>query len=127
MAQDYDFWDLTHSTRLRQLGRAERQCLDLLEQAEEISDVVSAAENAQLLANIRSEAANINALHAQHVQSKIPYTPPQLSNEEKLAKDWSKCDWSDSWEWASKSKHGVDPKAFQAGMQEVMRRRQRGE
>ena len=127
MANEYDFCDVAATTRLRQLGRTERQCLDACEQAEEMSDITGAAEGAQLLANIQAERANLVALHQQHANSKIPYTPPQLSNEEKLAKDWSKCDWNDSWEWASKSKHGVDPKAFQAGMQEVMRRRQRGE
>jgi hypothetical protein len=115
MAQDYDFWD------------AAAQCLDTLEQAEEMSDITSAAEGAQLLANIHSERANILALHRQHANSKVPYMPPALSNEEKLAKPYDKCTWGDAYEWASKSKHGVDNAAFERGIQEVMRRRQSGE
>jgi hypothetical protein len=54
MAQDYDFLDAAAQTRIKQLNRAERQCLDTLEQAEEMSDITSVAEGAQLLANIHS-------------------------------------------------------------------------
>jgi hypothetical protein len=58
-----------------------------------------------------------------HQSAMNPPPPAQLTSEEKQAKPWDKCNWNDSFEWASNSKHGVDPDAFRAGCEEVLRRR----
>jgi hypothetical protein len=127
VTQEPDYWDLIAIQRAAQLDAFEARIRATLAENYAAGGSADDSENVQLLANCRQERANLAALHQQHTASKQPYVPPQPSPEEKASKPWQRCDWSDSWEWASKSKHGIDPEGFKAGMQEVMARRQRGE
>jgi hypothetical protein len=90
-------------------------------------DLESASYSLQLISNARAETQNLAALADEVKRSETPPPVPQVSQEEKAAKPWDKCTWEDTYEWASKSKMGVDPESFKRGMAEVMARRQRGE
>jgi hypothetical protein len=120
-----ELYELTQH-QLRRLGREKRQALDEMDQNyHDAYDKDAAGDAGERILNIEArERLLVEGLN-RHVQSQA--APPPLSPEEKQAKPIEKCDWSDAWEWASKSKHGVDQQVFERGMAEVIRRRRSGE
>ncbi len=94
-------------------------------------DTDSAGVSIQQIANLESERANLNNLYAAYVQSQQPPQPEQLTDEERMAKPWSRMDWSDVVEMTRGSKWAKDIKADDpnmiAGWREAQRRRARGE
>ncbi len=90
-------------------------------------DLEAAAEAVQAIADNDVARQNLTALCNQYVTSQNPPQPPELTQEERNAKPWTKMDYGDVWEMA-KSKFGPpDEKMFRAGIAETQRRRLRGE
>jgi hypothetical protein len=89
-------------------------------------DRESAAACVQALADLDAKRQNLTALADQYIQSQQP--PPPESPEMKAAKPISEMNYADVYEWVKKnSKIGIDDDAFRRGIDEVKRRRQRGE
>jgi hypothetical protein len=126
MASD-DFYTYSARHRLAQISAERSQWLANLEQAKASADYDGGAQAEQAIANIDAETRNLHALHNQYVASQQAPERVELTQEEKHAKPWDRMDYGDVWEISNTSKHGVDLDAFKAGMQEVARRRARGE
>ncbi len=95
------------------------------------SDYDSAANSIQTIANLDAERANLANLYNNYVASQQPSRPPELTQEERQAKPWSKMDWSDVVEMTRGSKYAKNIKPndpnMVAGYYEASRRRGRGE
>jgi hypothetical protein len=130
MAEDLDFYETAAWQRLNEIEACQAQEMANLAayKAQGYDGLANASISVQSLANLTAEKNNLLALHQQHQQSKIPVQQPQLTAAERDALPPEKMTWADSYELAKRgSKHGVDDAAFQRGIQEVMRRRQKGE
>jgi hypothetical protein len=89
-------------------------------------DRESAAGCVQQLANIDAQRQNLRALADQYVASQQP--PPPASPEETAAKPIDRMSYGEVYDWVKKgSKVGIDDDAFKRGIEEVARRRARGE
>ena len=124
-----DFYSYIAASRADKLNADYSRELANLQETRSNGDYISANMAVDSLAEIRQKQETLGRMYQEHQASMQPapqYQAPPMNAEEKLAKDWSKCDWGDAYEWASKSKYGVDKQAFQAGMNEVMKRRQSG-
>ena len=94
------------------------------------SDTESAASALQQLVNVRAERSNLLSLHQEYVASQTPPAPREVSPEERAARPWTAMDYSDVLEMARTSKYAKDltwNNDMQAGYQEAMRRRARGQ
>jgi hypothetical protein len=85
------------------------------------------AEELQTIANLDSSARNLSDLARRHAQASQPQAPVHQSDQEWFAKAPEKMDYNDVARIVSKSKYGFDDARFRAGIQEVARRRARGE
>ena len=126
MAQD-DFYLQAGGQRLAQLEAERAAALADLAAHKANRDAESAAQTIQQIANLDIEVRNLNDLYVRYQASQNPPAPRPVSPEEREARPWQNMDWSDAYEIAKRSKHGVDDNAFRAGMAEVYRRRARGE
>ena len=70
-------------------------------------------------------------LSQEYIASQNPPASPEMTYEERMAKPWDKMNWNDALDLVRGTKLGkdltLDDPNVQAGMREVMRRRQRGE
>ena len=90
------------------------------------SDVESAAQSVQQIANLEAEKANLATLYQNYVASQ--QAPPPLTEEERHAKPWDKMTVDDAYQLArSGSRYGIDDNGFRRGLEEVQKRRLRGE
>src|SRR5262245_58764810 len=119
--EDFDWYTANANIAFEQLNATAAQIKANLAQAKATGDAEETQKGIRQLAYVEREMNDLQNLNARHEQSKVRYTPPPLSAEEKRAKPIEKCTWEDAYEWASKSKHGVDAEAFRRGMEEVMR------
>jgi hypothetical protein len=95
------------------------------------SDVDSASQTVQSIANLEAEKANLNHLYQSYVVSQQPPQQPELTKEELQAKPWDRLSPDEALSFARTSKYGhdlnwSDPNVV-AGYREAQRRRSRGE
>jgi hypothetical protein len=126
MAND-DYYTRLAKEQWQQLTAERAQILANLETAKANSDDYSARASVQELADVEAKRASLVQLHEQYRASQQAPQAPELSQEERNAKTWDKMDYSDVWEIANTSRHGVDPDAFRAGIAYVAARKARGE
>jgi hypothetical protein len=125
-----DFYVSAAAQRLSRLDAEKQQSLADLARARSNADYESAAYSIQQIANLEAERANLINLHQQYQASINPPRPPEPSKEERAARRWDQMDATDILNLARTSRHAADLQpddpAFVAGMNEVIRRRQRG-
>jgi hypothetical protein len=85
------------------------------------------SESLQELGNIDAAAANLTNLARRHAQASQPVQQAPQTDQEWMSKAPEKMDYNDVARIVSKSKYGFDDKKFREGIQEVARRRARGE
>jgi hypothetical protein len=126
-----DFYVEAASARANQIECELAACKADLLAHKSNSDVQGAAQAVQQIANLEAEKQNLTQLYQSYVASKNPPAPPEESFEQKQAKPWDKMNWNDALDLVRGTKLGkdltLDDPNVQAGMREVMRRRQRGE
>jgi hypothetical protein len=88
-------------------------------------------ESEQQIADVRAQQKNLASLAQEYIASQNPPASPEMTYEERMAKPWDKMNWNDALDLVRGTKLGkdltLDDPNVQAGMREVMRRRQRGE
>ena len=122
-----DYYTAIARQQWAQLDAERAQIHSALAYAKANGDDESARNAVQELADVEAKRASLVALHEQYRASQAPAQQPELTQEEKNALPWDKMNYGHVFELASASKYGVDPDAFRAGIQEVARRRARGE
>jgi hypothetical protein len=122
-----DFYAEAGRSRLQDIAVERAEALASLERAKSMGDYNTAGSAVQQIANLDAEYSNLYNLYNRYVASQNPPQPPEPSREERLAKPLERMDYNDVYEMLKHSKYGVDDDAFRAGIQEVARRRARGE
>jgi hypothetical protein len=122
-----DFYEQSARQRLERIEAERAAATADLAAHRANSDTYSAGQSIQQLANLAAEQDNIHRLYNNYVASQTPRQPPQLTDQEKLAKPTHRMNYNDVWEMSATGKYGVDERAFRAGMAEVQRRKARGE
>jgi hypothetical protein len=84
-------------------------------------------EMLQEISNVDAAVSNLTNLAQRHAQSQQPRQQAPQTDQEWLSKPAEKMDYNDVARMASKSKYGFDDTKFRAGIEEVARRRARGE
>jgi len=126
MSQD-DFYVEAAKQRLETLEAAKMRAMADLAEQKACNDTYGAAETVQTIATLEDQRQSLLRLHQQHVQSMNPPPPPPETDQEWLSKPPEKMTYNDVAKIAGRSRHGFDDAAFRAGIQEVARRRARGE
>ena len=124
-----DFYVKAAKAQYQALQAARAQALSDLEAAKQNDDKASAAQSVQQLADLAAAEQNLQNLVNQYAISKQP--APPISEEERMARPLERMNADDGLAIARTSKYGKsldwnDP-YVQAGYQEAMRRRSRGE
>ena len=88
---------------------------------------VYAQELIQGLANVRAQRRALDAEVADYIRAANPPAPEPETDQEWRNKPAHKMNYDDVVRMAGKSKYGIDENAFRAGIEEVRRRRARGE
>ena len=126
-----DFYTSAAQQRFAELEASRAQSLANLQSAKATGDQYSASAAVQELANIDAEVRNLTDLHSRYVQSQNPPPAPEISKEQRAAKNWTEMTPDDALELARNSKYGRDldwnDPNVRAGFQEAQRRRARGE
>jgi hypothetical protein len=121
-----DFYLKAAKAQHQALQSERAQTLAELEAAKQAEDKWSAGQAIQKLSDIAAAEQNLTALANQYLASQQP--PRELTQEERQAKSWDKMNYNDVYEMTKQtSPLGVDDAAFQRGIEEVKRRRARGE
>jgi len=120
-----DWYTEQAQAQWQQLSAQKAQVLARIEDCK--ANGYGAAEEVQELANIKAQRGNLVRLHEQYKASQEPPAPVELTQEQKAALPWDQMGPRDVWDMAATSKYGVDEAGFRAGLQEVARRRARGE
>jgi hypothetical protein len=122
-----DFYEEAAKQRLETLEAAKMRALAELAEQKACNDTYSAAETVQTIATLEDQRQSLLRLHQQHVAAQNPPAPLPENDQEWLHKAPEKMSYNDVARIMSKSKYGFDDAAFRAGIQEVARRRARGE
>jgi hypothetical protein len=124
-----DFYVKAARAQYQALQTARAQALSELETAKQADDKWAAAQAVQQIADLASAEQNLARLVNQYQASQQP--APAQSEEERLAKPLERMNADDGLALARTSRYGKDlnwsDPLVQAGYQEAMRRRSRGE
>jgi hypothetical protein len=126
MSQDDDlFGAAEQQMRTLQAVRSRTQA-DLAE-ARVYGDPAAIGIELQALANTDQQIQALSNLAERHARSQQQAAPVPQNDQEWLSKAPEKMDYNDVARMAGKSKYGFDDASFRAGIEEVNRRRARGE
>jgi hypothetical protein len=126
-----DFYTDSAQRRFAQIEADRAQALADLQQAKTSDDSFLAAESVQRIADLDAAARNLVDLHLRYSQSQNPPPAPEISKEQRAAKNWSEMSYDDALQLARTSKYASDlthdDPHVRAGYAEVARRKARGE